>query len=86
MMQHLKSGPTEEQLAALRSYAAWEGKDWKAKLRRDWTRAGSEWPGEWALLQQLRNRFGPKWLARFELTSSDAEKPYAVECDGCEED
>lgn len=61
------AGPNPEQLAALREYAALHGRTWKAQLNADWMRAGSKtFPTErWALLQQVRNAFGPAWLAKF---------------------
>lgn len=61
--------PNEAQLAAVRSYAENEGEGWKAKLRIDWDRAGTDkWHARetYHLLQQLRNNFGPRWLATFE--------------------
>lgn len=58
--------PTIEQLDAIRQYANWAGGDWKERLASDWMRSGSEWSGEWAHLQQLRNTLGPAWLAKFE--------------------
>jgi len=60
-------GPTEAQMNALREYAKWAGRCWKEKLNRDWQRAGSDWPGEYAYLQQLRNQFGPSWLHKVKL-------------------
>ena len=59
--------PNAEQLTALQAYAAWAGADWRCMLRRDWMRGGSNWRGEWAPLQQVRNRAGTQWLARFEM-------------------
>lgn len=64
--------PTTEQLVALRAYADWAGKNWKTQLRRDWSRSGSQWNGEYAHLQQLRNQFGPSWLATFTFTKESA--------------
>ena len=61
--------PNEEQLAALRSYAEHEGEGWKMKLIIDWDRAGTDkWHAKetYGLLQQVRNRFGPRWLKTFE--------------------
>jgi len=60
--------PTPEQKEALASYREWAEQkrpavEWKTQLLLDWHRAGSQWPGEWAYLQQIRNQAGPKWLA-----------------------
>ena len=65
------AGPTAEQVAALAAYAAWAGDDWKDRLASDWMRAGSEWDGEWAHLQQLRNNFGPSWLREVNISPSE---------------
>ena len=54
---------TPEQLDALRAYAEWAGDGWQLKLRLDWLRGGSRWDGEWAPLQQLRNRIGSALFA-----------------------
>lgn len=60
----------QEQLAALRDYAEFVGENWKEALTFDWMGSGptvSLWRGEWAYMQQIRNNFGPSWLAKFEL-------------------
>lgn len=66
-MSKEKRKPTEEQLEALRAYAAWAGRNWKSQLGVDWMRARSDWPGNYALLQQVRNALGPSWLYTFKL-------------------
>ena len=43
---------------------------WKLKLTTDWMRAGSDFPGDYALLQQLRNTFGPRWLSELDMEES----------------
>jgi hypothetical protein len=48
---------TTEQLGALRTFAAENGKDWKEALSTKWIRAAA--PG---YLQQVRNSHGPEWL------------------------
>jgi len=61
---------TEEQAEALTDYIAWcnrHNKDWKQTLYTDWMRAGSDWRGEYSYLHQIRNRLGPKWLAKVEV-------------------
>jgi len=57
----------EDQLAALRAYAAWAGSEWVERLLSDWRRAGTEWPQGrrddlYCLLHQIRNSHGPRWL------------------------
>lgn len=70
--QKVVSGqPTPKQLAALREYAEQFGTGWKERLNADWWSAGigTGYKGEWAYLQQLRNRseFGPRWLVHYSL-------------------
>lgn len=52
--------PTPDQLDALRDFAKKNGKNWKIALHAAWLKASAP-----PLLQQLRNQFGPAWLARF---------------------
>lgn len=64
------SKPTDElnddQLRAIHDYKEQIGRDWKKKLSDDWLQAGGRTPyrGEWAYLQQVRNRLGPSWLKK----------------------
>jgi hypothetical protein len=53
---------TPEELQALKSYAAYAGRTWKAELRHAWMHASM--PG---LLHKLRNSHGPSWLVQFKL-------------------
>lgn len=65
---------TPEQLRALQLYAAENGRLWKHALRIDWELSSAHVKGEFtAELQQVRNIFGPKWLARFKLPAAAAE-------------
>ena len=62
------SAPPSEQLAALRDYAAAVGAGWKESLSGDWLRSGTDVDAlrdRYHLLQQIRNRLGPRWLADF---------------------
>ena len=60
---------TVDQLNSVKANAEQHGDDWKTSLQSDWMRSGSAtYRGEWAYLQQLRNRLGPKWLYDFQLT------------------
>lgn len=52
--------PTTEQMAALRKYAAENGRTWKSQLLTEWERGTAT-----GALQQVRNAFGPTWLVRF---------------------
>ncbi len=64
-MQQPTRQPSEDQLGALKRFAAAHGAQWKAKLAAAWPR---DIPGpDGALLRQLRNNFGPTWLNRFKL-------------------
>lgn len=62
--------PSVEQLEALRTFAAANGRNWKSNLRQAWmTGIYDEYAGTGRrdLLQQVRNAFGPTWLVRFRL-------------------
>lgn len=61
-----KPEPTQEQLAAIRQFARSMGRTWKAELREAWM-SGNYPDGDTALLQQIRNSFGPAWLVKFKL-------------------
>lgn len=58
----LAAGPNAHQLRALLDFAAQNGRGWKAKLDEVWMRASGG-----PLLQQVRNEFGPSWLAKVTL-------------------
>lgn len=62
-----KSTLTSEQLAALRTFAHDNGRNWKSALNHAWSTGN--WSSDLAdnsgLLQQVRNTFGPRWLVRF---------------------
>lgn len=62
--------PTAEQIAALQAYAAKNGRTWKDKLMTDWMNGRAQ-----GSLQQVRNDFGPSWLARYKLPAADGMKP-----------
>ncbi len=59
----MKKTPTQDQAEALASYAAKNGTGWKTKLLDSWAKGSNTDP----LLQQVRNQFGPSWLAAFKL-------------------
>lgn len=62
---------TEQQLAALKSYAFTFGRTWKSKLNTAWCNGTDAYEanerGESIghLLRQVRNQFGPSWLVKF---------------------
>lgn len=68
-----RPGPTTEQLFALIVYANGHGRSWKSQLRNDWMTGRVT--GD---LQQIRNQFGPSWLARFKLPIVNMVKTGAV--------
>ena len=55
-------GPSQEQLAALQNFATTNGRSWKRALLSAWGNGGCDRLAEGALLQQVRNQFGPTWL------------------------
>lgn len=59
--------PNEEQLAAIKAYALHHGRYWKAQLRTDWMNGRDAQRHNGHLLRQVRNQFGPTWLANFTL-------------------
>jgi len=58
------------QLEAIRVFRTLKGRSWKAELNNCWSR--SSYPGlgtqHAAVLQQLRNEFGPEWLQKFSVS------------------
>lgn len=58
---------TIEQLAAIKAYAAENGRAWKSALRVDWETGNYSDSAHSAELQQIRNAFGPVWLKRFKM-------------------
>ena len=65
--------PTSAQLNALRGFAQRHGRTWKSKLNAAWASGRDERLPDAPLLRQLRNEFGPEWLARFSLASLPAQ-------------
>ncbi|MBH4099527.1 DUF1738 domain-containing protein [Pseudomonas aeruginosa] len=58
------------QLEALRVFRTLKGRSWKAELNSCWS--GASYPGlgnqHAAVLQQIRNEFGPEWLQKFSVS------------------
>lgn len=62
---------TRDELILLEDYARWAGPTWRGRLIRDWTRAGSNYWGDWAPFQKMRNEVGPSRLMAFDFTLQD---------------
>jgi len=60
------NNPNPAQLQAVREYAERKGKDWKDKLLTAWLNGSDASEPSGHLLRQLRNQFGPAWLAKYE--------------------
>lgn len=66
---------TQAQLDALRMFASANGRNWKSELREIWENGryssydlGGADP---AMLQGIRNLYGPSWLVRFRFPAAD---------------
>jgi hypothetical protein len=71
---------TSDQLAALRLFAAANGRCWKSALNQAWcTGRYDQYNGadEDGLLQQVRNTFGPSWLVRFRFDNASTHEAVA---------
>lgn len=66
MVAARKTPPSPDQLAALQQYAAIYGRRWKSELGDLWQSGRAN-----AVLQSVRNEFGPSWLASFKLESGE---------------
>lgn len=66
-MQETK--PTPEQHEALRRFAERHGRTWKAKLVSAWLSGKDDRMQDGALLRQVRNQLGARWLRGFKLES-----------------
>ena len=63
---------TADQLAALRTFADANGRNWKSKLNLAWYHGRySDYNGadDACSLQQVRNSFGPSWLVKFSFAN-----------------
>ncbi len=59
--------PRLEQLNALANFIDANGKHWKQNLAEGWERGFRDGTPGAALLQQLRNQFGPRWLSKYRI-------------------
>lgn len=69
-MKTAKPTPTADQIAAVKAFAELNGRTWKQALRYAWYSGDYRYAYgkvDTALLQQLRNNFGPRWLNAFRL-------------------
>ena len=57
--------PTDQELEALREYAARHGRSWKSVLNHAWM--GEPPHDDRPILRRLRNTHGPTWLDRYRL-------------------
>lgn len=69
--------PNEDQAAAICEYAAIHGDNWKEKLYTEWA-VGTDHAalsgghnGRGYLLRQVRNQFGPSWMAHAVFVKGD---------------
>jgi hypothetical protein len=75
--------PNAEQILTLQAWARLHGRTWKQALGEAWSSGNYGGFAASPYLQQVRNNFGPSWLARFKLP---AEAPPAHPADayaGC---
>jgi len=61
------SRPSDAQLAALKVWREERGRTWRTELLLAWERAGAGVLNYTPELQQLRNEFGPSWLAKYRV-------------------
>ncbi len=72
------AGLTADQLAAVKSFARGNGRNWKSELRSAWETGNYASYGNSRALQEIRNTLGSKWLIRLQgpasCHESDAER------------
>lgn len=68
------ASPTLEQLSALLAFSLKYGRTWRNRLSNAWFDGSDAREPNGALLRQLRNQFGPRWLRRFRF--KDGLKEY----------
>lgn len=67
-----KKEPTAQQARALARFASRHGRQWKSKLKAAWTIGNDYAMPDGALLRQVRNELGPKWLSGYALAGVSA--------------
>ena len=60
-----KEQPSPEQLEALESFKRSHGSGWKEDLANAWWTGRDASQPNGHLLRQIRNQFGPQWLANY---------------------
>lgn len=60
-----RKNPTPEQYLALARFHDKHGRNWKQKLNIAWSNGTDANEPDGALLRQVRNQFGPEWLAKW---------------------
>ena len=73
----MKQTPNATQLQALKTFAAENGRSWKAALREAWLTGNYPAGSDSASLQQVRNTFGPSWLVKFSIQETEAANAIA---------
>ncbi len=58
---------TLEQDFALKSFARVHGRRWKSQLLAMWASGSDAIQPGGALLRQIRNNFGPRWLKKYRI-------------------
>lgn len=69
-MKKVKPQPSPEQLQALQAFADKKGRSWKQALSDAWMNGSDDREPNGHLLRQLRNQFGPSWLATYKPSTS----------------
>ena len=67
MSPKIKPSPSPDQLAAVAAYAARRGRTWRAELAAAWSTGRDTAEPDGHLLRQVRNTYGPTWLATVTL-------------------
>ena len=65
---------TPAQAIRLVEYARANGPCWKSALKQAWATGRDERCRDGALLRQIRNEKGPRWLSRLDLKASSTQE------------
>jgi hypothetical protein len=68
------AGPSPDQLSAVAAYAARHGRAWRAALATAWLTGRDTAEPDGHLLRQVRNTYGPTWLATVTLADLAAAR------------
>lgn len=72
---------TTEQYQALANFAKVHGRRWKAILNNAWMNGNYPSDSKASILQGIRNKFGPTWLANFSLSFERDKRRVQAEMD-----